>query len=356
MNTRAKNLVQALPADFQAALLQTQQSRFYLLDFDAGDAGTLLLLPDEMVYIIDSRYIESARKEVKDATVLLETNALAQVQELLKNKGVKKLYVENAIPVSLYERDKEKLPNVEIDASPTLSNEIQKLRAIKDEEEIARMHKAQSITDACFTHILPFIKVGVREVDLMLEMEHFMRSHGAQKVAFDTICVTGANSSLPHGEPGETTIKAGDFLTLDFGARYKGYCSDMTRTVAVGEPSAEQRKVYDMVLRAHLAGIAAAAPGKKGFEVDKVARDIIYGEGYEGYFGHGLGHAVGIDIHEEPRFSVLNKDEILKGMVLTVEPGCYLPGKFGCRIEDMVLITENGCQPFPTSKKELIVL
>lgn len=356
LNQRAKKLVQAMPEGFEAALLQTQQNKFYLLDFDAGDAGTLLLLPDQMLYIIDSRYIEIARREIKDAEVVLEKNALNQVREILSSHGVKKLYVEDGITVAQCEKVKSELAEVEVEAGPALSTALRKLRVVKDEEEISRMAKAQSIADECFTHIQSFIKEGVREIDIALEIEFFMRSHGAQNVSFDTIAVSGANSSLPHGVPGEKKIQAGDFITLDFGAKYKGYCSDMTRTLVLGKPSEEQAKVYDMVLRAHLAGIKAAGPGKKGWEIDKVARDIIYGEGYEGYFGHGLGHGVGIDIHEDPRFSPLNQDEILPGMVMTIEPGCYLPGKFGCRIEDMVLITESGCKPFPTSKKELICL
>lgn len=356
MNTRLQRLLKKMPPDFEAALITSEVNRFYFLDFDAGDAGTLLLFPDEMVYIIDSRYIEIAREKIKNATVVLEEKAFTQVNSILEKRGVKNLYMENQISVAGYERVKSALPNVKCDISSTLSSVVDALRAIKDEVEIKRMQEAQRITDACFTHILPFIKEGVREVDLMLEMEHYMRSHRAQKVAFDTICVAGAKTSLPHGEPGENKVKSGDFITLDFGARFDGYCSDMTRTVAFGAPSEEQKQVYNTVLKAHLAGIQAARPHVKGCEVDKVARDIIADAGYQQYFGHGLGHAVGIEIHENPRFSPLNQDTILPGMVLTVEPGCYLPGKFGCRIEDMVLITESGCCPMPTSPKELIVL
>lgn len=356
MNKRAKNVIASLPADFEAALIQTPVSRFYLLDYDSGDAGTLLVLPDKMVYIIDSRYIESATERVKHAEVVLEEDALVQVAEILKKAGVTHLLLEDAISVALYEQTRGKLAGVELDVSPLLSKALMGRREIKDSVELARLHEAQRITDDCFTHILPFIKEGVREIDLMLEMEHYMRSHGAEQVAFDTICVTGANTSLPHGVPGEGRVQPGDFITMDFGARVGGYNADMTRTVAFGEPGAEKRKVYDMVLRAHLASMAAVLPGKKGFEVDKVARDIIYGEGYSGYFGHGLGHAVGIEVHENPRFSPKNTDEIKAGMMMTIEPGCYLPGRFGCRIEDMVLVTETGCEPFPTSNKQLIVL
>lgn len=356
LKKRAEKLLQAMPQGFEAALVQTEQNRFYFLDFDSGDAGTLLILPNKMVFIIDSRYMEIAQKQIEGVELVLEENALEQAYEILQQEGVHKVYLENKISVCSYNLVKQRFANIDLDAGAALSGAIDSLRAIKDEVEIARMEQAQKITDDCFTHILPFIKEGVREIDIMLEMEYYMRSHGAEKVAFDTICVAGTNSSLPHGVPGENRVKPGDFITLDFGAKVGGYCTDMTRTVAFGQPSAEQKKVYDMVLRAQLAGIAAARPGVQGWEVDKVARDIIYGEGYEGYFGHGLGHAVGIEIHENPRFSPKSQEDILPGMMLTVEPGCYLPGRFGVRIEDTVLICENGCRTLANSEKGLIIL
>lgn len=353
---RTKRLVEQLPEDFEAALVGTPVNRFYLLDFDAHDAGHLLILPDRMVYIIDSRYIEAARSQVTNAEVLLEKNALAQIGDLLKRAGVKHVMLEDGITLATLTRLNDKIPFVEYDVTSTLSKAFESLRMRKDAEELARMEKAQAITDTCFEHILNHIKVGVREIDLALEMESFMRRDGADGVAFETICVAGPSSSLPHGTPGEYRIQAGDFITMDFGAKYRGYCSDMTRTVALGQPGEEKRRVYDTVLCAHLAGIKAARAGLAGAEVDKVARDIITEAGYGGAFGHGLGHAVGIEVHESPRFSPLCHDIVPAGAVMTVEPGIYLAGRFGCRIEDMVLMTEDGCRPFPTSKKELIVL
>ena len=205
-------------------------------------------------------------------------------------------------------------------------------------------------------HMLGYIKPGVREIDAALEMEVFMKSHGAGKLAFDTIFVSGAKTSLPHGVPGDKRIEAGDFVTMDFGANVDGYCTDMTRTVAVGHVSDEQKKVYDTVLKAQLACCGFAKAGYKGCEVDKVARDIIYGAGYEGCFGHGLGHAVGIEIHENPRYSPTCSDIIQSGMVMTIEPGIYLPGKFGVRIEDTTFVRPDGCEIVGKSPKELIVL
>lgn len=356
MKERAEKMIAKLPGEFEAALILTPQNRFYFLDFDSHDAGTLLILKDKMYFIIDSRYIEVAQNVVKDVELVLQSNALMQVEELLQQHHVSQIYVENKITLAQYEEVKNVLAGIHIFADDTLSKTIDNLRAIKDADEIERMREAQRVTDACFTHILPYIQEGVREIDIMLEMEHFMRSHGAEKVAFDTICVAGANSSLPHGVPGENKVKKGDFITMDFGAKVKGYCADMTRTVAFGALSSEQEKVYDMVLRAHLAGIATAKAGMRGCDVDKVARDIITQEGYGAYFGHGLGHAVGIDIHEDPRFSPACKTVIQAGMMMTIEPGCYLPGKFGVRIEDTTLITETGCDPLPKSPKNLIIL
>lgn len=356
LDTRAKALVQSMPQGFEAALIGTPENRFYLLDFDAHDAGTLLLLPDKMVYVIDSRYIEVADAQVKNAQVLLEKDALGQVAEVLQKEGVTKVYLEDRVPIAAWTRLKEKIPSVEYDISSTLSNNLMTLREVKDGEELARMRQAQAITDACFEHILPFIKEGAREIDLALEMEHFMRSHGADGIAFETICVAGPNTSRPHGVPGDYRVRPGDFITMDFGAKYKGYCADMTRTVALGEPGEEKRRVYDIVLQAHLAGIAAAKAGLVGSAVDKVARDIISDAGYGGNFGHGLGHALGIEVHEDPRFSPKETRAVRAGMVMSVEPGIYLPGKFGCRIEDAVLLTDTGCKPLPASGKQLMVL
>ncbi len=356
LNERAQRLVAALPAGFEAAIIGTEPNRFYLLDFDAGDAGHLLLLRDRLVYIIDSRYIEAANRDIQGAEVVLQQEALDQIYDILKSEGVRKVYLEDGSTIAAWEQMQKKFQGVAFDISGTLRKALAGLRAIKDAEEVARMEEAQRITDACFAHILPFIKPGVREMDLMLEMEHYMRSHGAQKVAFDTICVAGPNTSLPHGEPGAYQLQPGDFITMDFGARYKGYCADMTRTVALGEPGAEKRRVYDVVLRAHLAGLEAARPGMQGSAVDKVARDIIDAAGIDGRFGHGLGHAVGIEIHEQPAFSPKCQDVVQAGMMLTVEPGLYLEGRFGCRIEDTVLLTETGCRPLAKSPKALLVL
>lgn len=356
MQQRIKRLLAALPADFEAALVTTAVNRFYFLNFDSGDAGTVLILPERTYFIIDSRYIEIARACVRDAEVILEDQPLAQVREILSGHGVRRLYMENKATVAYADRVRAALPDVAVDASAALSGAIDAIRAIKSEEELDAIRRAQRITDACFEHMLGYIRPGVREIDAALEMEVFMRSHGAGKLAFDTIFVSGAKTSLPHGVPGEKRIETGDFVTMDFGANVDGYCTDMTRTVAVGSVSEEQKKAYETVLRAQLACCAFAKAGYQGREVDKVARDLIYGAGYEGCFGHGLGHAVGIEIHENPRYSPACTDVVQAGMVMTIEPGVYLPGKFGVRIEDTTFVRDDGCEIIGKSPKELIIL
>lgn len=356
MTQRTEKLLAAMPRDFEAALISTDVNRFYFLNFDSGDAGTVLILPERTYFIIDSRYIEIAEATVKDAEVILEKKALEQVRDILASHGVKRLYMEDKATVAYANRVRAALPGVEVDDSAALSRAIEEIRAVKSADELDAIRRAQVITDACFAHMLDYIKPGVREIDAALEMELFMRSHGAGKLAFDTIFVSGAKTSLPHGVPGEKRVEAGDFVTMDFGANVDGYCTDMTRTVAVGSATDEQRAVYDTVLKAQLACCAYAKAGQEGREVDKIARDIIYGAGYEGCFGHGLGHAVGIEIHENPRYSPACADVVQAGMVMTIEPGIYLPGRFGVRIEDTVFVREDGCEIIGTSPKELIVL
>ncbi len=353
---RIKKLQETLQGDFEAALIQTQSNRFYLLDFDSSDAGTLLILPSACYYFVDARYIESAENKVKTADVILQKNLYAQMKEILQKEGVGLVHIERECTLAQYDTLKEKLPEFAFDKSDALTSALRRLRAVKDEEELCRIRKAQTITDACFAHILPRIAPGVREVDLMLEMEHFMRANGAESVAFDTIFLCGANTSLPHGRPGETRLKKGDFITMDFGAKYRGYNCDMTRTVALGKPSEKQREVYEVVKHAQWSALQNLRAGLISSEVDTVARDLIRKAGYAECFGHGLGHAVGIDIHEEPRLSPLCDEKVLPGMVLTVEPGIYLPKQFGCRIEDTVVVGERGCEALPSSPKELLIL
>jgi Xaa-Pro aminopeptidase len=255
----------------------------------------------------------------------------------------------------MLETMKEKMP-AECELVFGASDILIKQRMVKLPYELERIAKAQSITDAAFKHILGFISPDVTEIDVALELEFFMRRNGAEGLAFDTIAVSGPASSLPHGVPSNCKLRRG-FLTMDFGAKYDGYCSDMTRTVVIGKADDDMKKLYSTVLEAQTRALDAAASGERNcFTLDKIARDTIENAGYHGAFGHSLGHGVGMYIHEAPRLSfAVPRDRMLEvGNVVTFEPGIYLAGKYGCRIEDMAVATENGIYNFTKSPKKLL--
>lgn len=233
---------------------------------------------------------------------------------------------------------------------------MRSLREVKDEGELALIAKACEITGDAFERVLPLIKEGVTEKEIALALDFDMMSHGASAPSFSTIVAAGAHGSLPHAVPGDYKIRRGDMVTMDFGARYMGYCADMTRTVAVGEPSAEMRKVYEIVQKAQQMSQDAVCAGKNCRAIDAIARDYIYQNGYEGRFGHGLGHSLGVDIHEDPRFSVACSATLKENQVMTVEPGIYLPGIGGVRIENTVIVKADGCVPLTKPTRELIIL
>lgn len=353
--TRIEKLRHALPDDFQAALVTSGYNRAYLANF-ISSAGTLLVTPADAWLLVDFRYYEMAKAKAEGVEVLLVSDAQSKLRELLDKAGIKRVMIETETTIGALASLKKALPGIKFDCDSTLTRAVERLRMIKDESEIDSIKAAQAITDAAFTHVLGYIKAGVSERDIAAELEYFMRKSGADGLAFDTICVSGKKTSLPHGKPDDKLIESGDFVTMDFGALKGGYCSDMTRTVAVGDITDEQRKVYDIVLRAHLESMAAARPGIHGDELDKIARDIIYGEGYEGCFGHGLGHSLGLEIHEPPRASASCDAELEAGMLMTIEPGIYIEGRFGVRIENMIVIREGGCENLTNSERELIVL
>lgn len=226
----------------------------------------------------------------------------------------------------------------------------------KKPEEILKIMKASAMGDTCFTHMLEFIKVGMTELEIAAEIERTLERLGSKGLAFPTICVSGLNSNQPHGEPSDKKIEAGDFLTMDFGAKVDGYCGDMTRTIAIGHVTDEQREVYDVVLRAQIAGLEACKAGIKCFDVDKVCRDIITEAGYGSYFVHGTGHGVGTEVHEEPYMNTKSEAVLELDQPMTVEPGIYIPEKFGVRIEDLAIITEFGIINTVKSPKNLIII
>lgn len=350
-----ERLQQKLRDDTCGALIFSIPNRFYFSGLDAED-GIIVVSKKRAVFLIDSRYIEVAKKAVTSCEVVLLKDTEKQLPEVVNSLGIKILGIEaTKLPVAQAVEFKNMLKDVKIDMSNSLSNAIVSLRMIKTEDEINNIKKAQKITDDAFKHICEWVKPGMTELEIKLECEYFMKKNGASAPSFDLITVTGPNCSLPHGVPGERKLQLGEFLLMDIGAIYNGYCSDMTRTVAVGEVSDEQKRAYNVCLEAQLAAEKAIMPGKKYDEIDKIARDVIAKSGLP-VFGHGLGHCVGIEIHEFPRFSPRCHGTIKPGIVITVEPGIYVEGKFGIRIEDTVLVTETGISVFAQSPKELITV
>ncbi len=355
MISRIKGLQKSLEKG-EAALIFDPSNRFYFTGFRSS-AGIVAVTETKAVFLIDFRYVEKAKSVVTSAEVVLSTNMYKQLCEFLKCEGVKRVYLENeSIDLAAFLKLKEVLSGIEISTENKIQRAITELRTLKRDEEIACIKAAQEITDETFSYILDRIKIGKTEREIALEMEFFARKNGSEGVAFDFIVVSGKNSSLPHGVPTEKPLEKGDFLTMDFGARVGGYCSDMTRTVAVGEVGDKQREVYDTVLKAQSMALEKIKEGVSCKEIDAVARDYIYTHGFENCFGHGLGHSLGIDVHESPAFNTRDGSVLKRGTVMTVEPGIYLEGMFGVRIEDMVVVTKDGCENLTKSPKELIIV
>lgn len=341
----------------KAALVFSERNRRYLTEFNATD-GALIVTAEAAYLLMDFRYSEAAGYEAKNAQVVEFSSLAASVKEILSKHSITSVYLETeALSYAQAGRFTEMFREVGAQAvlDTQLDDALRALRIIKSPDEVKKIEAAQKITDAAFSYILPKIQEGVTERELALDLEFFMRKEGAEAVAFDLIVVAGKNGSQCHGVPSGNTVQKGDFITIDMGAKLDGYHSDMTRTVALGQVSDEQRTVYETVLKAHLAAAEAVKPGLKCSAIDKIARDIIETP-YPGTFGHGLGHGVGFEIHEWPRFSRLDDTILEPGMVITDEPGIYIPGKFGVRIEDMLLVTQDGCHSLTGSPKDLMIL
>ena len=354
---RIQALVEKLPQEVDGALITSTVNRHYFTGLRSS-AGVLLVTRKGCSALLDFRYIEVARRTIQSCEVILQEKLEEQLPQLVKKYGVRRLALETTYQtIGEMNRFQKLLPEVELLTGEEVDKTILQLRRVKDEEEIGHIRDAQAITDKSFSEMLNVIKAGMTERQVAAELEYRLKKNGADGLAFATIAVAGPNSSMPHGVPGDRPLQAGDFLTLDFGAASAGYCSDMTRTVDIGHVTEEMEKVYNLVLEAQLASIAKIAPGVPCVEVDAAARDLIYGAGYEGCFGHGTGHSLGLQIHEDPRFSTTAGEAVCQpGIVMSVEPGVYLSGRFGCRIEDIVLITPEGCQDLTHSPKELLIL
>lgn len=337
-----------------AMLLTSAPGEFYAVGFHGE--GMVLVTKGESRYYTDSRFIEAAESTVTGATILMtdrSKNFKLLVEQGIQALGVKKLGFEDGYMTVAQHKTYTQAFSCELVPAQKLVGD---LRAAKDEEEIDLMVKAQAITDRAFDGIIKFIKPGMTEREIASKIQYDMLRDGAQRMSFDPIVVAGPNGSLPHGEPGDRPVALGDFITMDFGCVYGGYCSDMTRTVALGQPTEEMRRVYDTVLQAQLAGIAASRAGIPGKEIDAAARKVIEDAGYGAYFGHGYGHSVGIEIHESPNANTAEETLLPVGAAVSAEPGIYLPGKFGVRIEDVAVMTAEGCTVLTKSPKELIIL
>lgn len=353
MNSRLKLLRASLPETVDAILISRPENRAYLTGF-TGSAGYVLVSRDRALILTDFRYAEQATEQAPDFTVMDSAPSLPDaLQQALGDNNVLRLGFESDfVTFSIYQGFKEKL---QVELLP-LPGVVEKLRMVKDTEELSRMREAANIAQEALQLTLPKIRAGVTEAFVALELEIAMRRLGADRAAFDFIAASGPRSSLPHGRAGERVMQAGDFLTLDFGAMYNGYCSDMTRTFVIGAPTPEQVKIYSIVLEAQLAALSVIKPGLLGKDVDKVARDVITSAGYGERFGHGLGHGIGRAVHEGPSAGSKGEDVLRANMVVTVEPGIYIPDWGGVRIEDMVVVTPAGCENFYRFSKELISL
>lgn len=335
-----------------AVYITSATSHRYFSKFDNGD-GSLLITKGSAYAFEDFRYIETANKLLSGAYTVIEPKGKKQewLSDILKKEGICALGIED-YEMSLFEYESFK------SWSPCkllpIGNTIEAIREVKDEWEIEQIKKAQIITDKAFEHILGILSTDITETDVAAELEYFMRKNGAEDKSFETISISAEKTSLPHGVPENIKLKKG-FFTMDFGATVNGYHSDMTRTVCIGKADEEMKKLYNTVLEAQLRALEYLQAGVNTKDADNVAREIIYKD-YKGYFGHSLGHSVGLVIHEHPALSP-NCDKILvPGNVVTVEPGIYIPGKYGTRIEDLVVIREGGITNLTSSPKELIEL
>lgn len=343
--------------DLDAMLLSCEANRFYASGFrSSGTDGMALITREKVYYFTDSRYTEAAGRVILGAE-LREVDPgkgySFRLKEAIGEQSIRRMgYEDGYMTVKEYETYRKALPCELVPATELLLE----LRRVKDAEELAAMTAAQRIAEQALGDILKELRPGVTEREIAARLQYLMLHYGAENMSFDPIVVSGPNGSLPHGVPSEREMQSGEFVTMDFGCIFHGYCSDMTRTVALGFVTEEMRNVYETVLAAQAAGIAAARAGVTGKEVDGAARKIIADAGYGPYFGHSFGHGVGVEVHEGPNAAASNGSPLPAGAVISAEPGIYLPGKLGVRIEDVIRITEEGCENLTLAPKELLIL
>ncbi len=320
----------------------------------SGSSAYLILTNDKDYFFTDFRYKEQSKEQVKGFEMFVDFAPSIKISEVIKGAGFKNIGFESThLTVSQLETLKHSFPGVNF---VPVQERIERLTMVKTDEELSRIRKACEITDRVVENMLEVIKPGMAEKDVSAEISYWHKKYGADKDSFDPIVASGWRGALPHGIASDKIINSGEMVTLDFGCIYDGFCSDLTRTISVGEPSKEMKKIYDTVLKSQIMAIKAAKEGVSTKEVDKVARDFINESGYEGKFGHGLGHGLGIEVHEMP--SVSQKMDMLlpANVVVTIEPGIYVEGLGGVRIEDDIIIKQGGCEIINKAPKELIVI
>lgn len=357
LNHFQKIAAQLKERDLDAMLLTGEANRFYASGFhSSGTDGVALVTPAQAYYFTDSRYIEAAERYVKDAIVEEARRGRGYytlLNEVIDARKIRRMGFEDSyMTVADHENYRKQLHCELVPATQLLLE----LRQVKDDQELEAMTAAQRIAEKALEDILELIRPGVTEREIAARLQYLMLHYGAENMSFDPIVVSGPNGSLPHGVPGDRQIQKGEFVTMDFGCIYRGYCSDMTRTVAVGYATEEMERIYQTVLEAQRAGIASARAGITGQALDGVAREIITDAGYGKFFGHSFGHGVGVEIHEKPNVSYANETPLPAGAVVSAEPGIYLPGRMGVRIEDVIVLTAGGCQDITKAPKDLLVL
>ena len=353
MNKRVQAFLDKMQEkELDGIIINNLKNVYYLTGF-WGSNGTVFISRDRQILVTDARYIIAAKQEVTGFEIFAERDELATIAKIAKDMGFSRIGFEDEISVSYYHRMQAAFEGLELIPQTQF---VEALRMIKDETEIATIRKACSISDQAFQDALEFIKPGKTEIEIANFLDFRMRELGAAGLSFDTILASGINSSKPHAHPMHKPVELGEAITMDFGCLYEHYVSDMTRTIYLVHVSDEQAEIYNTVLKANQALIDQAKAGLGFREFDKIPRDIIVEAGYGEYFTHGIGHGIGLDIHEEPYFSQTSTEDIKSGMVLTDEPGIYIEGKYGVRIEDDILITDNGCELLTLAPKELIVI
>jgi Xaa-Pro aminopeptidase len=354
MSERASRLAERLPeVGADLALVTSLVNVRYLTGY-TGSNGLALVGPDTRVFITDFRYVEQSAAEVESSferkiAMLDLTDGIA---EFLPEGPVRLVFEDADLTVRAHSRLRELLPEqVELVSAGDL---VEPLRAIKEPDEIQRIREATEIADAGLRQVMETGLIGRTEVEVATELERSMREHGARGVSFEAIVAAGPHGALPHAQPRPVTIGSGELVVIDWGAEFQGYCSDCTRTLATGDPGEQAQAAYELVRKAQLAGLEAVSSGVRGRDADAAARAVIEDAGYGDYFGHGLGHGVGMEVHEAPRLSQRSDSTLATGNVVTVEPGVYLPGQFGVRIEDLVVVTDSGREILTSVPKELI--